>query len=419
MRSAVGLSIESRARAVCATDAGTAGEDDRPVAVGLTEAGEVVVGEGALTLAPPRRATTFVDEFGRPEPFIVAGAPYGAEALLAQMMRALVDGLTAGSGAADEIAFAYADDLDAYRLDLIQQAARLAAVGDVRFVPNGAARAYADDLALGAALWALDVSRSTTAGAPPATGTPVTARTALVGSGVVAGGAGAGAAVGAGAAEVAGSAAAGFGAGTSMADFGPDMGDFRSRGGRNMKAFAAAAVLAAVVIGAAATVFATRGGGGGNDDVNTADAVTTIATEPDLDDPVAVAEALDGSFQLTTTVIDGNPSHPVGKTETFTLAITTSCAGDECEVDIERIGSAPLAAGGEVRFAGSANEPCTNDPSITVAGSYELRLRVTGFDADGNVSRIEGTNDQTITDLAGCPDTEIDPIKLEWVLTRV
>ena len=397
------------------TDSGDAAEEERPASVGLSEGGEVVVGNGALQLPENRRASDFVEQLGRPEPFIVAGAPYGAEALSAQLIRALVDSLTASEGAVDAIALAYPDETDRFRLDLLVEASRLAAVGEIAFVPETLARGYADDVATGAAMWALDQSRTNHPAAPPPAGTPITARTALIGGGLVGGGV---ATVAGSASEAVGGAAglAAFGSGASMADFGPSMETFGKRG-RSMRAFIAAAVVAVVVVGGAAAVLATRGGGG-DDKVAARNTPTTAANEPDLDDPVAVASRLDGSFELTTTVIDGNPAHPVGKKTTFTMAVTAKCTDSQCEVDIEDVGTTSLERGGEMRFAGPADEPCGKDPSITVRGTYEIVLRVTGFDAEGNVERLEGTNFQTVTDLAGCPDTAIDPIKFEWVLVR-
>lgn len=419
MAHAIGLALSGRARAAVASgDGETRVVDDRPLAVGLTDAGEVVVGEGAVALDERRRADGFVADFGRAEPYLVGGVPYGAETLVAQVLRSIADAADAAHPGSSAVALAYDSSWSDYQLDLLQHAVRLAAVGDVALVPDTTAREFGGgDLAIGAAVWALGLRDDQPA--PVVAGSPVTARQSLLAVGALSGAGAGAAAVGANAAPAAGAAVAGgFGAGTSMGDFGPSMEAFGS-GGRKMRAFvAAAAVAAVVVVGGAAAVLASRGGGEDADEVRTRRATTSVQGEPDLDDPVAVAAAIGGSFELTTKVVDGNPSHPVGKTETFTLAVNSSCTAGRCEVEIENVGSTSLAPGGEMRFAGAANEPCIKDPSITVAGSYEIVLRVTAFDEDGNVARMEGTNDQTITDLAGCPDTEIDPISFEWVLTR-
>lgn len=420
MAHAIGLALSGRARAAVASgDGETRLVDDRPLAVGLTDAGEVVVGEGAVALDERRRADGFVADFGRAEPYLVGGVPYGAETLVAQVLRSIADAADAAHPGSSAVALAYDSSWSDYQLDLLQHSVRLAAVGDVALVADTTAREFGggDDLAIGAAVWAL--GRRDDQPAPVVVGSPVTARQSLLAVGALSGAGAGAAAVGANAAPAATAAVAGgFGAGASMGDFGPSMEAFGS-GGRKMRAFiAAAAVAAVVVVGGAAAVLATRGGSDKGDDVSTRRATTSVQGEVDLDDPVAVAAALGGSFELTTTVVDGNPSYPVGKTETFTLAVTSSCDAGRCEVEIENVGSTSLAPGGEMRFAGAANEPCLKDPSITVAGSYEIVLRVTAFDDDGNVARMEGTNDQTITDLAGCPDTGIDPISFEWVMTR-
>lgn len=413
--SAIGVSIGSSARAVRAAEGGLSAEDERPAAVGLTEAGEVVVGQGALDLPDKRRATGFVEQLGRHEPFIVAGAPYGAEALVAQLLRALVDSATARDGAADAIALAYADDLDSFRLDLLVEAVRLAAVGEVAFVPETITRRYAEDPASGAALWALDDERLTHAAAPSPTGTPVTARTVLIGGGAIGAAAGAGASTGGGAAA-AGRLVEGFGAGASMADFGPSMETFAGRG-RSMRGFLAAAVVTAVVVAGGAVALASRGG---DDAREKGPRVTTtrVPTLASLRDPEVLATAITGKFTGTGTVVDGNDNFALGETFEESFEFAATCSAGSCELSIDGDAAVPLGGGLTFTSSGTRQDKCELT-DVIVTTNVETDFKVEAIDASGLAMRISGTRRMATPEAASCgADTINDPIAIDFEVSR-
>lgn len=110
---------------------------DEPAVVGLSSDG-VLVGSVAARLDASLRAGGFVSALGRAEPFVVGGTPYGAEALLAQVLRSGVDGAARSDEGGETVALAspVAPD-DRYRGDLVAEAVRLAAVGEVVLVTVG------------------------------------------------------------------------------------------------------------------------------------------------------------------------------------------------------------------------------------------------------------------------------------------
>ena len=191
-----------------------------PLVVGLTPGGEVVVGSGALTLDESRRASGFRDRLGQPEPVLLGGSPFGVEALIAQVLRSVVD--TVASDVGDwpvRIAVAHPDEWSDYHLDLLWQSAAMAEVGEVVLLTESEARAIdADELssafaiARGAARWARPEDQASPV--EPA-GLPISGRTAASVLAALAGGAGLGVA---GATATAG--AAGAGAAARIADFG-------------------------------------------------------------------------------------------------------------------------------------------------------------------------------------------------------
>ena len=241
MRYSLGIDLGGTTARVAA-----ASEDGRlhdvgevPLVVGLTPGGEIVVGSGALTLEESRRASGFRDLLGQPEPMLLGGSPFGVEALIAQVLRSVVDTVASDVGEWPvRIAVAHPDDWGDYHLDLLWQAAAMAEVGDVVLLTDSEARTIdADELtsafsiARGAARWSRPEDQT-----PPVepAGLPISGRTAASVLAALAGGAALGVA---GATATAGSA--GAGAAARIADFaggGRTMADW-ARGTQSMSSY--------------------------------------------------------------------------------------------------------------------------------------------------------------------------------------
>jgi len=92
--------------------------------------------------------TGFVNALGGSEPIIVAGTPYGAEALVAALLATVIQQSAPSPGSTpDAFAIVHDDDLDPFRVSLLVEAARLAGVPADRtvLVPRTDAIAGADD----------------------------------------------------------------------------------------------------------------------------------------------------------------------------------------------------------------------------------------------------------------------------------
>lgn len=120
-----------------------------PSVVLLRADGEVLVGEAAerrATSEPERTAREFKRRLGDPTPLLLGGTPYGAEALTAHLLRAVVGQVTELEGAPPErIVLCHPANYGAFKLDLLSQAVRIAGCGDVTFLaePQAAAVHYA------------------------------------------------------------------------------------------------------------------------------------------------------------------------------------------------------------------------------------------------------------------------------------
>lgn len=120
-----------------------------PSVVVLRSDGEVLVGEAAERRAmsePTRTAREFKRRLGDPTPLLLGGTPYGAETLMAHVLRAVVAKVSATEGAPPErIAVCHPANYGPYKLDLLQQAVRIAGIGDASFIaePVAAAVHYA------------------------------------------------------------------------------------------------------------------------------------------------------------------------------------------------------------------------------------------------------------------------------------
>ncbi|HKQ17411.1 MAG TPA: Hsp70 family protein, partial [Solirubrobacterales bacterium] len=120
-----------------------------PSMVLLRADGEVLTGEAAERRAlaePTRTGREFKRRLGDPTPIILGGTPYGAEALLAHLLRAIVERVSQQLGERPAaIALCHPAAYGAYKLDLLQQAVRQADIGDVTLLtePEAAALDYA------------------------------------------------------------------------------------------------------------------------------------------------------------------------------------------------------------------------------------------------------------------------------------
>lgn len=120
-----------------------------PSIVLLRADGEVLTGEAAERRAlaePTRTGREFKRRLGDPTPIILGGTPYGAEALLAHLLRSIVARVRQQSGEpAAAIALCHPASYGAYKLDLLQQAVRQADIGPVTLLtePEAAALDYA------------------------------------------------------------------------------------------------------------------------------------------------------------------------------------------------------------------------------------------------------------------------------------
>ncbi len=140
-----------------------------PSVVVLRADGEVLVGDAAERRAlaePTRTAREFKRRLGDPTPIILGGTPYGAEALLAHLLSAIVARVSEQLGESPaSIVVCHPASYSAYKIDLLQQAARLADVGEVSLItePEAAALHYAieERVPIGAAVAVYDLGGGT------------------------------------------------------------------------------------------------------------------------------------------------------------------------------------------------------------------------------------------------------------------
>jgi molecular chaperone DnaK (HSP70) len=109
-----------------------------PTVVLVRADGEVLIGEAAERRAvsePLRTAREFKRRLGDPTPIMLAGTPYGAEALYARMLRGVVYQVVEERGERPEaIVVAHPATYGPYKLDLLHQAVRMAEIGPVTFI---------------------------------------------------------------------------------------------------------------------------------------------------------------------------------------------------------------------------------------------------------------------------------------------
>ncbi len=122
-----------------------------PSVVYLKEGGEVLTGEAAVRRAitePERVAREFKRRLGDTTPIIVGGTPYSSEALMARVLKAVLEQIEIREGSApSRIAISHPANWGQYKLDLLNQAIRLAEVDDDKVhlltEPEAAALSYA------------------------------------------------------------------------------------------------------------------------------------------------------------------------------------------------------------------------------------------------------------------------------------
>ena len=122
-----------------------------PSVVLLRADGEVLVGEAAVRRGldePNRVAREFKRRLGDPTPLVLGGTPYGAEALMAHLLRWVVKTVSDREGAPpDRVVLTHPANFGPYKLDMMREVARVAGLdlGTTLFLtePQGAAISYA------------------------------------------------------------------------------------------------------------------------------------------------------------------------------------------------------------------------------------------------------------------------------------
>lgn len=121
-----------------------------PSVVMLKEDGTLLVGEAAERRAssdPYRVAREFKRRLGDPTPILLGGTPYGADALSAALLGGIAAEVTERQGGAPElVAITHPANYGEYKIDLLEEAARLAGFDHVTFLtePEAAALHYVE-----------------------------------------------------------------------------------------------------------------------------------------------------------------------------------------------------------------------------------------------------------------------------------
>ncbi len=116
-----------------------------PSVVVLRSDGEVLIGDAAVRRSmtePMRTAREFKRRLGDPTPLLLGGTPYGAEALMAHLLAGMVRQVVEQQGEQpDQIVVSHPANYGPYKLDLLEQAVRMAEIGKVSFIPEPVAAA--------------------------------------------------------------------------------------------------------------------------------------------------------------------------------------------------------------------------------------------------------------------------------------
>ena len=121
-----------------------------PSVVALRPDGSVLIGEAAERRAitdPTRVAREFKRRLGDPVSTIIGGTPYGAEMLMAHLLRGIVEQVAQQQGAPpNRIVLSHPANYGPYKLDLLEQVGHLAELDDVEFItePQAAAVHYSE-----------------------------------------------------------------------------------------------------------------------------------------------------------------------------------------------------------------------------------------------------------------------------------
>ena len=120
-----------------------------PSVIVARETGEILIGEAAerrSMIEPLRTAREFKRRLGDPTPILLGSAPYGAETLTSYLLRGIYDLVIEQTGEPPaSLVISHPANWGLYKLDLLEQAVRMADVGDARYItePVAAALHYA------------------------------------------------------------------------------------------------------------------------------------------------------------------------------------------------------------------------------------------------------------------------------------
>ncbi len=120
-----------------------------PSIIVARESGEILIGEAAerrAMIEPLRTAREFKRRLGDPTPILLGSAPYGAETLMSYLLRGIYDLVVEQQGGPpSSLVITHPANWGLYKLDLLEQAVRLADVGDAKYItePVAAALHYA------------------------------------------------------------------------------------------------------------------------------------------------------------------------------------------------------------------------------------------------------------------------------------
>jgi actin-like ATPase involved in cell morphogenesis len=116
-----------------------------PSVVAVRADGDILAGAAAerrLVLEPSRAAREFKRRLGDPTPILLGGVPYGAETLSGHLLRSIVQAIAEREGGPPAIvALSHPANYGRYKLGLLEEASRVAAIPVVIFVPEPVAAA--------------------------------------------------------------------------------------------------------------------------------------------------------------------------------------------------------------------------------------------------------------------------------------
>lgn len=120
-----------------------------PSVIVARASGEILIGEAAerrAMIEPLRTAREFKRRLGDPTPILLGSAPYGAETLMSYLLRGIYDLVVEQQGETpSSLVISHPANWGLYKLDLLEQAVRMADVGNSQYItePVAAALHYA------------------------------------------------------------------------------------------------------------------------------------------------------------------------------------------------------------------------------------------------------------------------------------